>query len=177
MIRTLPANARICLTACAALALAIFLGSGHAGGPDTSDRRIGVGEMLPELALTDQHDRAARLDAGTRLLLFAPDRASSELAHEVLTPLGGDALAQAGIRYVADISAMPAVVTRMFALPKMRDYSYPVLLGRDPEDTAALPRRPGEVTLIRVETGEITDLGYVAQAEVLTARLEPLLHP
>lgn len=163
------------------LSLSIFLGLGvaaiGAAEPDPSVEPVGVGQALPELGLTDQHERPAPIDAGTRLVLFAPDRESSELAHGVLEATGSETLEQAGVRYVADISAMPGLVTRMFALPKMRDYGYTMLLGRETADTAMLPRRDGELTLIELEAGSVTDLSYVGTEADLRAALKPFLSP
>ncbi|MBK1630404.1 hypothetical protein CKO31_06510 [Thiohalocapsa halophila] len=163
------------------LSLSVFLGLGvaaiGAAEPDPSVEPVGVGQALPELGLTDQHERPGPIEAGTRLVLFAPDRESSELAHGVLEATGGETLEQAGVRYVADISAMPGLVTRMFALPKMRDYSYSMLLGREAADTAMLPRRDGELTLIGLEAGSVTDLSYVGTEAELRAALAPYLSP
>ena len=163
------------------LSLSIFLGLGvaaiGAAEPDPSVEPAGVGQALPELGLTDQHERPGEVGAGTRLVLFAPDRESSELAHGVLEEMGGETLEQAGVRYVADISAMPGLVTRMFALPKMRDYSYSMLLGREAADTAMLPRRDGALTLIELEAGSVTDLSYVGTEADLRAALAPYLTP
>ena len=163
------------------LSLSLFLGLGvaaiGAAEPDASVQPLGVGQALPELGLTDQHERAGDIGGGTNLVLFAPDRESSELAHGVLEKIGGETLEEAGVRYVADISAMPGLVTRMFALPKMRDYSYSMLLGREAADTAVLPRQDGELTLIRLEAGSVTDLSYVGTEAALRAALAPYLTP
>lgn len=161
--------------------LVVSLGLGIAGigaaERDASAQPVRVGQALPGLGLTDQHERPSDIDTGTRLVLFAPDRESSELAHPVLEALGGSTLEQAGIRYVADISAMPRLVTRMFALPKMRDYSYAMLLGREAPDTAMLPRRAGELTLIELQAGRVTVLRFVDTETALSAALKPYLDP
>lgn len=136
---------------------------------------VAAGQSVPELRLKDQHDRAGQVDADTRLLLFAPDREGSDIAHAVLDALGGETLARAGVRYVADISAMPALVTRLLALPKMRDYTYSVLLGREAADTAFLPRRAGQITLLGLDAGTVTEVGYIDSIPALRARLAPYL--
>jgi hypothetical protein len=154
------------------MALALAAVASATAGPDVTERTVAAGQPLPSLQLSDQHDRPHDIGAGARLLLFAPDRDSSEIAHEVLEPLGGEAMARAGIRYVADISAMPGVVTRMFALPRMRDYSYPVLLGRESADTAMLPARAGAVTVLDLDTGTVTGVRFADMADALRAMLD-----
>lgn len=172
-------TARIAPALAPALALVFALGVVDVARAESAagEQTLRVGQALPELGLTDQHERPGPIEAGTRLVLFAPDRESSELAHGVLEATGGETLEQAGVRYVADISAMPGLVTRMFALPKMRDYSYSMLLGREAADTAMLPRQDGELTLIGLEAGSVTDLSYVGTEAALRAALAPYLSP
>lgn len=159
------------------LGLLLMWTSASTAEPTTPAAVIGPGQTLPALDLNDQHERPGKLGADTRLLIFAPDRAGSDLAHPVLEDLGGEALSQAGVRYVADISAMPALVTRMFALPKMRDYGYPILLAREAAATAPLPRRPEALTLIELDGGRVTAVHYAATEEALRDALAPLLTP
>ena len=45
------------------------------------------------------------------------------------------------VAYIADISSMPAAITRMFAVPAMRKYGYRVLLDRE---SRVVPRFPGD---------------------------------
>ena len=56
---------------------------------------------------------------------------------------------------------MPAMVTRMFALPKLRKLPFAVGLVQKPEITAHLPRKPGEVTLITLEQGRVQAIEYL----------------
>jgi hypothetical protein len=132
---------------------------------------IQVGAPLPALALTDQEDKPRSLSADTRLLIFAAERDTSRLVDAVLDGQTAATLDAAGIRYVADISAMPAMVTSLIALPKMRARPYPVLLGHKAEDTAVLPREPGKVTLIEADGGTIAAVRFIADAETLGAAL------
>jgi hypothetical protein len=66
---------------------------------------------------------------------------------------------------------MPGMVTSMIALPKMRKRPYPMLLGRDPEETAMLPREPEKVTLIASEGGNITSVQFIGDAASLRTAL------
>lgn len=115
-------------------------------------------QTLPNLTLTDQHDQPQTVSPETRYLLFTADKDASNLADAVLDGQTAATLTATGIRYVADISGMPGMVTTMFALPKLRKRPYPILLGRTPNDTRDLPREPGKVTVIAAEGGTVTAL-------------------
>ncbi len=133
---------------------------------------LAVGDPLPAMTLEDQHGSEHRVGEATRLLLFAPDQDAGEVARDALEGRSAEDLAAAGIAYVADISAMPGLVTRLFALPKMREYSFPVLLGREPGQSAHLPRRPGRVTVLEVQGGALAGVRYAGDAEALGKALE-----
>lgn len=112
--------------------------------------------ILPTLTLKDQFEQTQTLGPEIRYLIFTAEKDASNLVDEVLEGQTGDTLTAGGIRVVADISAMPGMVTKMFALPKLRKYPYSVLLGRTAEDTRDLPREPGKVTVVEADDGKIT---------------------
>jgi hypothetical protein len=126
---------------------------------------------MPVLTLKDQNDTTRTIDADTRLLIFSAERDVSAFVETALADQTAESLAAAGIQYVSDISGMPGMVTTMIALPKMRKRPYPMLLGRETEETAMLPREPGKVTLIRSEGGTITGVQSIGDAATLRAAL------
>lgn len=133
-----------------------------------------IDARLPAAVMEDQFGQQHQLGDCRRLILFAPDRDSSELVQSVLSDSEHGLLADKTLCYVADISGMPALITRMFALPAMRDYGYPVILVREPDSLSTLPRRPAQVTVIDVNAGEIERIGFADNAEALRHSLQAL---
>ena len=74
-------------------------------------------------------------------------------------------LAERQAVYVSAISGMPRLITRMFAIPSMRDRSYSVWLDRDGDATARLPTERGKATLIFFRDREITRVEHLATPE------------
>lgn len=132
---------------------------------------IQVGAPLPELTLKDQHDASHTLTAQTKAVIFSAERDVSSLVETALEDQNTASLNAAGILYVADISAMPGIITTVIALPKMRKRPYPMLLGRSPEDTAMLPREPGKITLIQADAGTVTAIQFLADTAALRSAL------
>jgi hypothetical protein len=124
-----------------------------------SSAPISTGEHWSTLILPDQNGNRHTL-RDTTLVLFAPDKAAGELAHEVLRYSNNTEMAAKNIVFISDISRMPSLIRRMFALPAMRDYPYRVLLGYEEEETAMLPRQAGKVTVLRIHSGEITQIEF-----------------
>lgn len=132
---------------------------------------IQVGDTAPALSLNDQHDTLRTTLSASRFLLFSADKDGSNLTDEVLEGQTGETLERAGLCYVADISGMPSMVTKMFAMPKLRKRPYPVLLGRTAEDTMTLPRQAGRVTVIDIDGGSVKSIEFMGDAGVVRARL------
>ena len=133
-----------------------------------------VGAPLPPLTLNDQHDKPVAIGAGTRWIVFASEKAVSDMVNAVLSAEPAGTLERLQLAYIADISAMPAMVTRMFALPKLRELPYPVALARESDQVAQLadlPREPGRATLLRLEEGRVVQIMAVGSAGELRAAL------
>lgn len=132
---------------------------------------LAPGMGLPELRLTDQHDIEATIDGDVQVVLFTRDMDAGKVVKEALATDGKERLAGAGAVYIADISGMPRLIAKMFALPSMRKRSYRMLLDRDGRATADFPSEKDKVTFLRVAAGVITSIEYVESAGVLSAML------
>lgn len=109
---------------------------------------VAVGQTLPALNLKDQHDKAWQITPSTRLVMFAAGRKASNLTQAVLKALPQDQLSRKNAVSLADMSKMPGIITRTFALPKLRDLHYQIGVSMDETTLAAWPRQTDAVTLI-----------------------------
>lgn len=131
---------------------------------------LGVGDAVPPLALADQFDKSHALSSDTRWLLFSHDRAVSDTLHPVLAAL--PAAQRDGVVYVADISRMPALVSKLFAVPAMRELPFPVWLARDAASVGILPREAGKLTVLALKDGKVAAVHYLADVGALPALLQ-----
>ena len=134
---------------------------------------LAVGAPLALVGLTDQHDQAAGIDDDTRLVLFTRDMSASDAIKDALADEGAARLAAAGAVWVADISRMPRVITRFFAVPAMRKRPYRMILDRDGAATAEIPSESDRVTLLYLERRTVTRVAYAETAEAVARALEP----
>lgn len=132
---------------------------------DDAPPPLGVGDALPELALEDQHGVQRSVDASTRVILFSRDMDGGDILKAGLAELPEGTLESAGAVYVSDISGMPGLVARLFALPRMRRRPYPMLLDRTGESTALLPDVAGQATLIHLDALQIEALEHLETPE------------
>ena len=131
---------------------------------------IEPGRPLPALRLKNQHGQAWQVPASTRLVVFAADRKASNLVMTVLGPLHQGFLASRHAVYLADMSQMPGLITRTFALPSLREQPFEVGVSLDETLLAGWPRQTDAVTLIGLEAGRVTHFQYASsEAQLRTA--------
>jgi hypothetical protein len=140
-----------------AAALALWLPAGAPAAP------LQPGAELPALQISDQHQRPLKLDASTRLLIFAADMAGSDLVKGVLQGQAAGLLERLQAVYLVDLSAMPGLITQMVALPRLRELPYAVGVVRDAERTADLPRLAGQATVLLLDAGRVTQVRHVGE--------------
>lgn len=133
-----------------------------------------VGAIWQPLTLSDQHGQPVAIGPNTRKVVFAAEKLVSDLVVNALGAHGKETLARTGAVYVADISAMPSMVSRLFAIPKLRELSFQIALARDVSAVADLPRRPGSATVLTIVNGQVTQVQYLqTEAQLRQALATP----
>ncbi len=126
-----------------------FAGAAHAAEP------YAVGDRIDPFTLEDQYGASHTVDDTASVILFSRDMGGGDFLKRALADAPEGFLAEHGAVYVADISGMPSIIARLFAVPSMRRRGYPMLLDRDGATTARLPDVPGKATLLFLEEGAL----------------------
>ena len=133
---------------------------------------MGPGGVVQAFELKDQFGHVGGVDEDTKLILFSRDMEGGDLIRKSLEGRDGKFLAERHGVYVADISRMPGLIARLFAVPKMREYSFPMLLDREGEATAQWPDEADRATLMMLNGLEIVSVQYFDDPDEISARLE-----
>jgi len=151
----------------AAIVVPVVLLSSAALGAAAS---LEAGMRMPALTLSDQHDTEGALSADTRYVLFSRDMTAAKVVNEALEN-DPAVLGTAHAVVVSDISGMPSLITKLFALPALRKRAYRILLDREGQMTADFPSEKGKVTVFRLHALTIERVEYVDAAAALRAML------
>ncbi|AVD83525.1 FAD/FMN-containing dehydrogenase [Pseudomonas sp. SWI6] len=136
-----------------------------------------TGETLAPWTLLDQYDQAGSLETGTHILLVARDMDGAKLVKAALADQPKGYLEARHALFVADIQRMPALISKLFAIPAMRDYSYRVLLDRDGRVASRYPAEEGKVLWLQLERGALVSQRLFSDAQALKAALDQAPHP
>lgn len=149
------------------LGATLLLAGAAIGAESEVIQPLKIGDPLPALQLRDQHDQAYRAAGSPQLILFTASRRGGDIVQEVFAVNGAAMLAQKNAIVIADIHRMPGLITRLIAMPRMRDYSYPLLLIRDDRTGAYFPQMPEQVTVLRLIGGKVAAIDYAADIATL----------
>jgi hypothetical protein len=128
---------------------------------------LAVGSTIAAFEIDDQHGVTRRVDESVRILLFTREMGGGDVVKAALAEADASLLTERGAVYVADISGMPGLVARLFAIPRMRERPYPMLLDRDGALSRDFPSRKGQATLFFLEKLRVTKLEHFGSAQEL----------
>lgn len=135
------------------------------------------GERLAPWTLLDQFDAPYTLNDETHILLVARDMDGAKLVNAALEGQPKGYLEQRQAVFLADISRMPGVIATLFAVPKMRDYNYRILLDRDARIAPRYPASEGEVLWLQLEDGQLVEQKVFKDATTLKQALDSVQAP
>ncbi len=143
--------------------------------PEARAAGLSVGDRIEPFSLEDQFGESRGVDDSVRLLLFSRDMKGGSLLKDAIEPEHAERIRRGEWAYVADISGMPGLIARIFAIPRMRRRPYPMLLDRTGSVTASLPDRDEEATLIHLDHLRITRIEHLSSPEAVRAALDQAL--
>ncbi|MNP63693.1 hypothetical protein D3C76_1591220 [compost metagenome] len=106
------------------------------------------------------------------MLLVARDMDGAKLVKAALAEQPKGYLESRDAVFVADIQRMPALISKLFAIPAMRDYNYRVMLDREGQVASRYPGQEGKVLWLQLEQGALVSQQEFADAKALKAALE-----
>ena len=131
--------------------------------PDTS---LKIGEYMSSYKLADQFGKCHQLTDEKKYLLIANEMQVAKKVNTWLSTKNASFLDDNHAAFIAEISDMPTAITKMFALPKMREYQFPILLAYDKELGKKGLQKIDSVTILELgQESMIKDIRYASKPE------------
>ncbi len=124
-----------------------------------------VGEKLPSIELADQFEKKFKVEASDTTILMAFEKDVAISIADYLKSKPSTFLADNHSKYISDISGMPSMITSLFALPKMKKYSFSVLLIED-EFGKNFNRQDAKITVFSLQKGKIKTIKFITAKEL-----------
>ncbi len=109
----------------------------------------------------DQHGNLQTISKDLKYLLFVSDMDASKVVHPYLLKLKQEGMNLKKLALIADIHKMPTVISKMIAIPKMKEYPYIIHLILDNTRGAYFPKEKGKVFILFLENYKVQKIERV----------------
>lgn len=100
-----------------------------------------VGASLEKFKLNDQFGKSHGIDANTKKVIFAFEQDGAHAVNDYLATKPTNYLTDNKTLFVADVSAAPTLIKKLFIMPGLNDFEHSVLIFED--ENIAAPYRVG----------------------------------
>lgn len=139
-------SALICTALCATLA-----------GAQT----VTVGDAIKPISWRDQFEQLVAVNEDTHAVILVSEKSVGEWVNATLGEMPAEALTQRRVVYVSDISAMPTLITKAFALPKWRKLPFSIGLAREAAEVPPWPQQSGSATWMQLRGMQVQSVRYL----------------
>ncbi len=119
-----------------------------------------LNDKISNFSLTDQFDRIHTITSEVSTIVITFEKETLNNVNDFLSKKERDFLEKNNAIFIANISCLPNIFTRMFTLPKIRDYKYSILLIYD-EKSAKFFEVENKITVYSIENGIVKDIKYL----------------
>ncbi len=135
---------------------------------------IVIGKELANYKLKDQFDKEHTLTNDVKKILFAFSKPTGHLMKVYLGVRDVDYLSKRNIVFIADISGMPSIIAKMFAIPDLKESKYSVLLIKEKENAKRFRNEDhkNEVMIITLDNKIVKSVKFVSNEEDLKKEID-----
>ncbi|MCT7910823.1 MULTISPECIES: hypothetical protein [Arcobacteraceae] len=120
-----------------------------------------IEDKISNFSLTDQFDKIHTISNDIKIIIVTFQKDTLLMVNNFLSSKSSDFLENHKAIVINDISSTPNIITKMFTLPKLRDYKYSILLIYD-ENNTKFTKQTGKITTYSLENGVIKDIKFLS---------------
>lgn len=128
--------------------------------------------LLDKYKYETPFSRPMKIPNTTKLVIIAFEKDTGATVNDYLNTKEKYYLQKNKAIFIADIHKMPSVITRMFALPKMKKYKHLIYLHYGEKFQEAIPNKDESITILRVENRKVVAIDYISSKNELQATIE-----
>ena len=120
-----------------------------------------IEDKISNFSLTDQFDKIHTISNDIKIIIVTFQKDTLLMVNNFLSSKSSDFLENHKAIVINDIYSTPNIITKMFTLPKLRDYKYSILLIYD-ENNTKFTKQTGKITTYSLENGVIKDIRFLS---------------
>jgi len=130
-----------------------------------------LNENLDTFTLPDQFDKIHTINENIKTIIVSFEKGTGSDISKFLIKQDPDYLAKHSAVFIANISDMPTIITKLFAIPKMQSYKHKILLINDDNDQRFVSKEE-KSTVYKISNGVIIKIYFISSEEELRKAFE-----
>ena len=127
---------------------------------------------LNKFAYENPQGKKLVIPSNVRTVVVSYEKDTGKLVNEYLASKYPPYLGRINAVFIADINEMPSIITKLFALPKMRKYKHTIYLHNTDKFSKYVPAKDEKITIIKIENQKVKSISYITTAKELRQALE-----
>jgi hypothetical protein len=120
-----------------------------------------IHDKISNFSLTDQFDKIHTINNDVSTIIVCFQKETLELINDFLSTKDINFLEKTHSVFISNISSTPIIITKLFTIPKLRDYKYDILLIYD-ETNTKFSKQDNKITVYSILDGEINNINYLS---------------
>lgn len=125
-----------------------------------------VNDTITPFSLPDQFEKIHSITSETNTLIVSFEKGTGADISDFLNAKNPEFLDTHHAAYIANISKMPWLISKIFALPKMQSYKHKILLINDENDKRFVAKK-GKSTVYKLVNGVVKKVYFISSKEEL----------
>jgi hypothetical protein len=131
---------------------------------------LSIGDKFTTFTLPDQFEKAHVVDETTHTIIVSFEKSTGADINAFLKAHKPEYLQEHHAVFIANISEMPSLITKLFAMPKMKKYKHTILIINDEENHQFLYQED-KITVYTIENGSVSSVDFVDNSQEVEKKL------
>lgn len=128
------------------------------------------GDYLPSIKMEDQFSKMVEIK-NQKFLVMSWDKKNSILLNAYFEKNMRLIMSERAA-YLVDVSAIPSVIHRFFAKPKMKTYPFSILQAENKKYNSLIPYKENSITVLRLNALKVEEILFIEDISTLDLILD-----
>ncbi len=125
-----------------------------------------ISDHISSFLIPDQFNKLHTIDENIQTIIVSFEKGTSTDINKFLKSKKDNFLEQHKSVFIANITDMPSILTKFFAIPKMKTYKHKILLIND-ENDHRFTKKDSKITIYKLKNGIIKNIFYISNIKEL----------
>jgi len=136
------------------------------------DRMIERNSSIESFKLNDQFGKEHNLEQMPKFLICSFGKESGKLISSYFNAQESDYLTTHNIKLMADVSGVPSLLRKTIIFPKMKKYSFEILVSTESAFMKQFPQQEDSLTVLKLDNGTVSEVLFVSDEAGLKEAIE-----